>query len=137
MSKGIYPFEIFHMSLGSTVCTGSENKTDWAVENDPSLVRWYLTSFAFFLSNSLEWIHKLLIYALDAIKKCTLLIFMMNLKVKKRISIFKASGNNLFRDFLVFLISDDFTWFQSDEISLSPLITTKSMELKLPEYTIE
>jgi hypothetical protein len=77
--------------LGSTLCTGSELESDWAVENVPSLVRWYFTSFVFLLFDSLEWIHKLLIHALHVITKYTLVIFMMNLKVEKRISIFKET----------------------------------------------
>ncbi len=37
-SMGIYPFGAFHTSLGSTLRTESELKSDWAVENVPSLV---------------------------------------------------------------------------------------------------
>ncbi len=33
-----YPFGIFHISLGPTLCTESELKSDWTVENVPSLV---------------------------------------------------------------------------------------------------
>jgi hypothetical protein len=36
--KGIYPLEIFHISLGSTLCTESELKSDWTVVDLPSWV---------------------------------------------------------------------------------------------------
>jgi len=35
---GIYPFRIFHTSLGSTLCTESKLKNDLTVESVPSLV---------------------------------------------------------------------------------------------------
>jgi hypothetical protein len=34
--KGTSPFGIFHTSLGSTLCTEFELKSDWTVENFPS-----------------------------------------------------------------------------------------------------
>ncbi len=34
---GTYAFKIFHISMGSTLCTESEVKSDWTVGNVPSL----------------------------------------------------------------------------------------------------
>ena len=36
--KGPYPFGVFHTSLGSTLCTKSELKSDWTVGDLPSSV---------------------------------------------------------------------------------------------------
>jgi hypothetical protein len=36
--KGRYPFGVFHISLGSTLCTEFELKGDWTVGDLPSLV---------------------------------------------------------------------------------------------------
>ena len=38
--KGRYPFGVFHTSLGSTLCTESELKSDWTVGDLPSLDRY-------------------------------------------------------------------------------------------------
>ena len=36
--KGRYPFGVFHTSMGSTLCTESELKSDWTVGDLSSLV---------------------------------------------------------------------------------------------------
>jgi hypothetical protein len=49
--KGRYPFGVFHISMGSTLCTEFELKSDWTVGDLPSSV---LVSVSLELSDGLS-----------------------------------------------------------------------------------